>query len=244
MVQNHLLQILCVVAMETPVSLGSRDLRDRKLDVLRSVRPLTPAEVAEHTRRARYTAGRLTGSGGANGETVPSYVDEEGVDPKRGTETYAEVMLELDSWRWSGTRFLLRTGKALSRRRKEAVVRFRPVPRLPFGEDVPHPAPNELRIGLDGPHDFTLCLTGSKAGTPPSLAPLVLNADLSEPELPAYGRVLMDVLNGDSTLSIRGDEAEQAWRILTPVLEGWADGRVPMEEYRAGTDGPVARRSG
>jgi glucose-6-phosphate 1-dehydrogenase len=145
-------------------------------------------------------------------------------------------VLELESWRWTGTRFLLRTGKALARRRKEAVVRFRPVPALPF--DDAEPVANELRIGLDGPYDFALSLTGRATGPPPRLAPLALDAELPAPELPAYSRVLMDVLNGDSTLSIRGDEAEQAWRVLTPVLQAWADGRVPLQEYPAGSAGP------
>jgi glucose-6-phosphate 1-dehydrogenase len=237
-IQNHLLQILCLVAMEPPVSLGERDLRDRKLDVLRSVRQLTPADVASRTRRARYTAGRLASTGGADGRVVPAYVEEDGIDPERGTETFAEVVLELESWRWSGTRFLLRTGKALAQRRKEAVVRFRPVPHLPFGDDDAEPAANELRIGLDGPYDFTLSLTGWATGPPSHLAPLALDAELPAPELPAYSRVLMDVLNGDSTLSIRGDEAEEAWRILTPVLQAWAEDRVPLEEYPAGSTGP------
>jgi glucose-6-phosphate 1-dehydrogenase len=236
-IQNHLLQILCLIAMEPPVSLGERDLRDRKLDVLRSVRPMTPADAASRTRRARYTAGRLASTGGADGRTVPDYVEEDGVDPQRGTETFAEVVLELESWRWSGTRFLLRTGKALDQRRKEAVVRFRPVPHLPFGGDA-EPAANELRIGLDGPYDFTLSLTGRTTGPPSHLAPLTLDAELPAPELPAYSRVLMDVLNGDSTLSIRGDEAEEAWRILTPVMQAWAKGRVPLQEYPAGSAGP------
>ena len=230
-IQNHLLQILCLIAMEPPFSLEERDLRDRKLDVLRAVRPLTPADVAR-TRRARYTAGRI------GDRNIPSYVDEDGIDPDRGTETFAEVVLEIDNWRWSGTRFLLRTGKALARRRKEAVVRFRPVPHLPFGEDASAPAANELRIGLDGPWDFTLCLTGSAPGLPLHLAPLTLNAQLPAPDLPPYSRVLMDVLNGDTTLSIRGDEAEQSWRILTAVLQAWADGRVPLQTYPAGSAGP------
>jgi glucose-6-phosphate 1-dehydrogenase len=240
-IQNHLLQILCLIAMEPPVSLGERDFRDRKLDVLRSVRPLTPEDVASRTRRARYTAGRLASTGGADGRTVPDYVDEEGVDPERGTETFAEVVLEIEGWRWTGTRFVLRTGKALARRRKEAVVRFRPVPHLPFGGDA-EPAANELRIGLDGPYDFVLSLTGMASGPPSHLAPLVLDAELSAPELPAYGRVLMDVLDGEGTLSIRGDEAEEAWRVVTPVLRAWADGRVPLEEYPAGSDGPTLTR--
>ncbi|HJQ30224.1 MAG TPA: hypothetical protein VJ827_12870, partial [Rubrobacter sp.] len=172
---------------------------------------------------------------------IPAYVDEDGVTPGHGTETFAEVVLELDSWRWTGTRFLLRTGKALAKRRKEAVVRFRPVPHLPFGGDAA-PAANELRIGLDGPYDFVMNLTGMASGPPSHLAPLVLDADLSAPELPAYSRVLMDVLKEDSTLSIRDDEAEEAWRVLTPVLEAWADGRVPLEEYQAGSEGPPPAR--
>src|SRR5262252_5248794 len=132
MLQNHLLQLLCLVAMEPPISLGERDLRDRKLDVLRSVRPLQVEDVATRTRRARYRG----------------YTEEDGVTPEHGTETFAEVLLELDSWRWSGTRFRLRTGKALARDRKEVAVRFRPVPHHPF--DPPHmSAPNLLRFGLE-----------------------------------------------------------------------------------------------
>ena len=236
MVQNHLLQVLCLVAMEPPASLGERDLRDRKLDVLRSVRPLRPEEIVARTRRARYTAGRL------GDREVPDYVDEEGVDPARCTETFAEVELELDSWRWTGTRFLLRTAKAMGRERQEVVIRFRPVPRLPFG-DAPAPPPNELHIGLDvaEPNDLALHLTGHAAGSPPRLLPLTLAAELPVPELTEYSRVLLDILDGDSNLSIRGDEAEQAWRIVTPVLEAWADGRVPLEEYPAGSDGPPPR---
>jgi glucose-6-phosphate 1-dehydrogenase len=235
-IQNHLLQVLCVLAMEPPTSIGERDLRDRKVDVLRSVRPMTPSDVASRTRRARYTAGRV------DGRAIPGYVEEEGIDPSRGTETFAEVTLELDSWRWAGTRFLLRTGKALERRCKEAVVRFRPVPSLPFGDDLGPPAANELRIGLDGPYDLSLGLTGTEVGRRSRLVPLSLTTPLPAAELPPYSRVLLDVLNGDSRLSIRGDEAEEAWKVLTPVLRGWADGLVPLEEYAAGSAGPPTTR--
>src|SRR3954449_6940597 len=133
-IQNHLLQVLCLVAMEPPVSLGERDLRDRKLDVLRSVRPLPPTEGAERPRRARYTAGRLSDTGGADGAVVPGYAQEEGIDQQRGTETFAEVILEVENWRWSGTRFVLRAGKAMAARRKQVVIHFRMVPDLPFGD--------------------------------------------------------------------------------------------------------------
>jgi glucose-6-phosphate 1-dehydrogenase len=231
MVQNHLLQLLCLVAMEPPISLGERDLRDRKVDVLRSVRPLEGHDVATRTRRARYRAGRV------GDKDIPGYAEEDGVAPEHGTETFAEVVLELDSWRWSGTRFRLRTGKALGRDRKDIVVRFRPVPHHPF--DQPQgPAVNLLHFGLD-PEGLSLELTGTGPGATLSLVPLVLSAEMEPPELPAYGRILLDVLRGDATLSIRADEAEEAWRIVTPVLEGWSRNLAPLEEYDAGSSGPA-----
>jgi glucose-6-phosphate 1-dehydrogenase len=214
--QTHMLQVLCLLAMEPPAGLGERELRDRKVEVLRSVRPVANGR----TRRARYTAGHLAGPPEGTGQAVPAYADEEGVDPKRCTETFAAIELELEGERWSGTRFLLRAGKALSRRRKMVVVRFR-------GN-----ASNELRIGLDGPEDITLHLRG---GMPSKPAPLTLTAPPPASDLPAYGRVLLDVLSGGSELSLRGDEAEQAWRVVTPVLDAWADGAVPLREYPAGS---------
>ena len=230
MVQNHLLQLLCLIAMEPPISFGERDLRDRKVDVLRSVRPLTDDDVLRRTRRARYLAGRI------DEHEVPAYVDEGGVDPERRCETFAEVELELDSWRWSGTTFRLRSGKALGRDRKEVAVHFRPVPHLPFGHSG-EVLPNVLRFGLD-PESLTLDLmgTGSRART---LAPLSLTAQLAQPDLPPYGRLLLDVLTGNPSLSIRGDEAEQAWRVLTPVLSAWSRNLVPLDEYPAGSSGPA-----
>jgi glucose-6-phosphate 1-dehydrogenase len=232
MLQNHLLQLLCLVAMEPPISLGERDLRDRKMDVLRSVRPLTDADVTRKTRRARYVAGRI------GDRQIPAYADEEGVDPARRTETFAEVELELENWRWPGTIFRLRTGKALWRDRKEVAVRFRPVPHLPFGH-TGEELPNVLRFGLE-PETLTLEVTGigARVGV---LVPLTLTTRLDPPELPAYGRLLQDVLSGNAALSIRGDEAEQSWRVLTPVLSAWSKDLVPLEEYPAGSDGPGPR---
>jgi glucose-6-phosphate 1-dehydrogenase len=230
MVQNHLLQLLCVVAMEPPISLGERDLRDRKVDVLRSVRPFEEEDVATRTRRARYRAGRV------GDRDIPAYIEEEGVTPEHRTETFAEVVLELDSWRWSGTSFRLRTGKALGQDRMEIVVRFRPVPHHPF-EPPQRSVPNRLRFGLE-PEGLILELTGTGPRGASSLVPLTLSAGMEPPELPAYGRILLDVLRGNSALSIRADEAEEAWRVLTPVLEGWSRDLAPLEEYDAGSDGP------
>lgn len=233
-VQNHLLQIMAVVAMEPPASVSDLDLADAKATVLRAV---TPADVTA-SRRARYTGGTITEPDGTI-RAVRSYVDEPGVDPARDTETFAEVRLTIDTPRWTGTAFLLRTGKALGRRRKGVIIRFRPVPALPF--DIEPPPPNELRIGLDGPETFTLHLTGTAPGPPSRLVPLPLTAELTTNQLPAYSHVLLDFLEGDSARSIRGDEAELGWAILTPVLSAWAEGRVPLEEYPAGSDGPPQR---
>jgi glucose-6-phosphate 1-dehydrogenase len=148
-------------------------------------------------------------------------------------------MLELDSWRWSGTRFRLRTGKALGRDRKEIGVHFRPVPHHPF--DPPQgPVPNLLRFGLN-PEGLSLGLTGTGPAATLSLVPPVLSAETQPSELPAYGRILLDVLRGDATLSIRADEAEEAWRIVTPVLQGWSNDLAPLEEYAAGSNGPAER---
>jgi hypothetical protein len=170
-------------------------------------------------------------------QQVPAYVDEEGVSPRRSTETFAEMELELDNWRWPGTVFRLRTGKALGRDRKEVAVHFRSVPHLPFGHGG-EALPNVLRFGLD-PESLTLDLTGIGARAH-TLVPLELTARIDPPELPAYGRLLLDVLNGNAALSIRGDEAEQAWRVVAPVLSAWSKDLVPMLEYPAGSQGPGA----
>lgn len=236
-VQNHLLQVLCFVAMEPPITLAEKDLRDGKVDLLRSVRSPSLEQVQQRSRRARYTAGVSA----ETGKQLPDYTAEQGVDPGRGTETYAEVELEIDNWRWQGTRFLLRAAKAMDARRKQVVLHFRPVPPLPFGDSADELTNNKLVIGIDGPYDLSLRLTGLASGPPSHLAPLHLDKTLSEPELPPYSQVLLDVLTGDSRLSIRGDEAEESWRVLTPVLDGWSQDLVPMEEYPAGSSGPPPR---
>jgi glucose-6-phosphate 1-dehydrogenase len=230
MLQNHLLQLLCLVAMEPPISFDAGDLRDRKVDVLRSVLPLSEDDVLRFTRRARYTGGLI------DGVPVPAYVEEDGVDPAHRTETFAEMELALDTWRWRGTRFRLRTGKALGKNRKEVAVHFREVPHLPRGMHG-DPRPNVLRFGLE-PESVAVELSAVGPRTH-TLVPLTLTAELSPAELPAYGRLLLDVFNRDPALSIRSDEAEASWRVVTPVLAAWAKDLVPLQEYAAGSDGPV-----
>ena len=229
MLQNHLLQLLCLVAMEPPISLGDRDLRDRKVDVLRSIRPLSPEDTVHRTCRARYTSGQI------GDRTVPTYTEEGGVDAERRTETFAAMHLELDNWRWAGTIFRLRTGKALCRDRKEVAVHFRPVPHLPF-EHRGQARPNVLRFGLE-PESVALELTGTGPRTD-TLVPLTLATHLEPAELPPYARLLLDILTGNSALSIRADEAEESWRVVTPVLDAWSKELVPLQEYTAGSHGP------
>ena len=231
MIQNHLLQVLCLLTME-PDSLRARELHDAKVALLRSVRPPDPAQMAALTRRARYTAGR------SDGRDLPSYVDEAGVDSAREIETFAEVTFEIDNERWAGTRFVVRTGKALMRSRMEVVARFRQISNArPVGGTTAD-TPNELRIGLYEDDAIKLQLNRAVAGPPYQLTPFVLTGNPPRSALPPYSLVLLEVLAGDSALSVRGDEAEEAWRIVTPVLQAWAENRVPMLEYEAGSTGP------
>jgi glucose-6-phosphate 1-dehydrogenase len=232
--QNHMIQLLSLVAMDLPVSMDANDVADAKVAALRAVRPPAPADMRALTRRARYTAGTLTGDSSVS--KVPDYVKEQGVDPKRATETFAEVVLSVDTSRWSGTRFVLRAGKALRNRRKEIVVHFRPVHRDPFNATLPVQG-NALHIGIDGPLDLSLHLQG-RVGSNRELETLALSGNAPASNLNAYDFVLLDVLLGDSTLAVRGDEAEEAWRIVTPVVDAWRRGAVPLEEYAAGSEGP------
>jgi glucose-6-phosphate 1-dehydrogenase len=232
MIQNHLLQILCLVGMEAPTGLNERDLRDRKVDVLRAVRRLSPEEVARLTVRARYGAGRI------GDREVPAFVDEAGIDPTRGTETFTQVTLAIDNWRWAGVPFCLRTGKALARDRREIAVHFQPVPHLVFGQAT-DAEPNVLRFQLD-PDRLSLTVNINGPGDPFTLEAAELDLDLAPHELPAYARLLLDVMEGDPALSIRADEAEESWRIAEPILQAWGAGLVPLGEYPAGSADPLA----
>lgn len=231
MIQSHLLQILALVAMEPPATVGHTDLRNAKEQVLRAVRlwdddPLTAG------RRARYTAGRV------DDREVPDYADEPGVDPARGTETLAELVVEVRNWRWAGVPFRLRSGKALHERRKEVVVTFRPAAHVPEGL-TGHPPPDRLRLRM-GPDQISLEININGPGDPLELDRVALDADLGAGRLPAYGEVLAGLLDGDPLLSVRGDTAEHCWRIVDPVLQTFRDGRAALDTYPAGSSGPTS----
>ena len=234
MVQNHLLQLVALIGMDAPASMSARDLRDRKVEFLRAVHRPTHDEVIAGSIRARYTAGRV------GDRLLPSYVDEAGVDPGRWTETFAELTLYVDNWRWAGVPFILRTGKAMGQDKREIVIRFRDVPHLAFGGES-QPSANVLRLEL-GPDRLALGLTINGPGDPFDLEGLELSAALAPDGLPAYARVLLAVLEGDPVLSIRDDEAEESWRIVEPILDAWSTRAIPMEEYAAGSSGPAGSR--
>ncbi|MET3948604.1 glucose-6-phosphate 1-dehydrogenase [Arthrobacter sp. UYCu512] len=229
MIQSHLLQIMALMAIEPPASVHERDLRDAVATVLRASSIKAP--FAKSTRRARYTAGSI------DGRKVPDYAKEDGVDASRGTETLAEVEVQIENWRWQGVPFILRSGKALGTQRKEAVVTFRPVPQLPKGFSGVA-SPNQLRIGF-GPDTLQFDVDVNGPGDVLSLDRATLKAELSASDLLPYGEVLEGVLTGDPLLSVRADTAEDCWRILGPVLKAWDRDSAPLEEYAAGSGGPA-----
>lgn len=231
MIQSHLLQVLAVVAMEPPSTLDAADLRDAKGIVLRATRLLGDDPVAS-SRRARYTSGSIAG------RDLPSYVDEDGVDPERKTETLAELTVEIDTWRWAGVPFTLRSGKALGERRREVVIRFKPVPHLPAGFHGSADG-SVLRLFL-APDQMSLELNINGPGDPFTLERASLEAEFGAGELLAYGEVISGILDDDPSLSVRGDAAEECWRIVQPAIDAWRADRVPLDEYAAGSSGPEA----
>ncbi|MBJ2120019.1 glucose-6-phosphate dehydrogenase [Arthrobacter sp. MSA 4-2] len=229
MIQSHLLHVMALLALNAPSTLHERDLRDHIGSVLRA--SSIDVSVPGSSRRARYTAGSI------KGREVPDYTAEPGVDSSLGTETLAEVTVSINNDRWAGVPFILRSGKALGVKRKEALITFKPVNHLPDGF-TGMDTPTRLRIGF-GPDTLQLDLDVNGPGDMFSLDRATLTAELNATDLLPYGEVLDGVLSGDPTLSVRSDIAEDCWRIVEPVLAAWAAGEVPLEEYPAGSQGPT-----
>ncbi|WP_175985308.1 glucose-6-phosphate dehydrogenase [Microbacterium tenebrionis] len=229
MIQSHLLQVLAVVAMEQPATIGEADFREATSAVLRATR-VWDDDPTTSSWRARYTAGSVDGS------DKPSYVDETDVDPQRGTETLAQATFEVRNARWAGVPFTLRSGKAIGDPAREIVVRFRAVRHVPEG--LRGSAEGAvLRLSL-GPDRVSLELNLNGADDPLVLERVTLSADLGAGQLLAYAEVLSGILDADPMLSVRGDAAEQCWRIVQPILDAWRADEVPLEEYAAGSTGP------
>jgi glucose-6-phosphate 1-dehydrogenase len=231
MIQSHLLEVLALLAMEAPTSIGARDFRDCTTQVLRATH-VWDDDPARFSRRARYSAGEI------DGRKLSSYADEQGIDPKRKTETFAELVLAVDTWRWAGVPFRVRSAKAIGSPRKEAVITFKKPPWVPTGLSGAD-NPNRLRIGLGfGADRLRLDLNINGPGDPTTIVSATLEADFGPGELPEYGEVLKGVLDDDPTLSVRGDTAVDCWRIIEPVQKAWREDEVPLQEYAAGSHGP------
>ncbi len=228
MIQSHLLLVLALTTMEPPASVDADDLRGSMAQVLRATRVWSKDGTS--SRRARYGAGTI------DGRTLPAYASEAGVVRSRNTETLAEVTLAIDNWRWAGVPFVLRSGKALGSAGQHILITFRDVPHLPRGLKGVS-GRSVLRISLK-PATLDLDLVINGQGDPFGLERIPLRSELGAGELTAYGEVLAELLEGDPTLSVRGDVAEQCWRIVEPVLAAWRRGAVPLQTYPAGSEGP------
>ncbi len=237
MVQNHLLQLLCLMAMEPPVSLDADRVRDEKLKVLRALRPIEPAEVPALTVRGQYGAGAI------DGKPVPSFITDLG-EPST-IETFVALKAEVRSWRWANVPFYLRTGKRLPQKVSEIVVQFRAVPFSVFPVSMMDRAPNRLVIRLQPEEGMRLEMMTKEPGPGGMrLAPTGLDISFEKafglryPD--AYERLLMDTVRGNATLFMRRDEVEAAWSWIEPILETWAAGGIPPRPYPAGSWGPTA----
>jgi glucose-6-phosphate 1-dehydrogenase len=238
MFQNHILQLLTLTAMEAPVAFHADAVRDEKVKILRSLRPLRRSDTVTHTFRAQYVSGTI------DGKRVPGYKDEQGVAPDSLTETYLAACLYVDNWRWAGVPFHIRSGKRLPRRVTEIAVHFGQVPLPLFGwRNLAGDAPNVLTLNIQPDEGITLTFGAKAPGHTNQIEPVKMHFDylatFGEEPPEAYERLLLDILIGDATLFTRTDEVQAAWTFTTDILEGWKANPVRyLPVYEAGTWGP------
>jgi glucose-6-phosphate 1-dehydrogenase len=237
MVQNHLFQLMALAAMEPPAALDAASIRDEKLKVYKSVRPLRPDAVEEFTVRGQYTAGEHAG------QNTEGYLREKDVARDSKTETFVGLKLFIDNWRWSGTPFYLRTGKFLPEKLSEVVVRFRSPPMTLFQKQCTSPVyPNDLIVRVQPEEGISWRMNGKVPGGAMNIKPVALDflyKTTFQKEPPeAYERLIFDAMNGEQTLFIRGDEAEAAWAVIDPIEQAWSKSTQRPREYTPGTWGP------
>lgn len=238
MVQNHMLQLLCLVAMEPPISMDHEDMRNEKIKVLRALRPITRDSVKRVTVRGQYDSGAI------GGEVVKSYQDELKQDEDSNTETFVAIKAEIDNWRWADTPFYLRTGKRLKKKASEIVVQFRPVAHSIFADEPGELEANRLTIALQPNEGVQLNLVSKEPGPGGfQLRSLPLNLSFSDafplryPD--AYERLLMEVLRGNPALFMHRDEVESAWKWIDGIIDSWDQAGMKVQKYVAGTWGPT-----
>ncbi len=239
MVQNHLLQMVGMVAMEPPVVIEADAIRHEVMKVFQSLRPIKPEEIQQHVIRGQYTASTI------KGEAVAGYREESGVDPGSHTETYVAMKFFIDNWRWAGVPFFIRTGKKLPTRVTEIVIEFKPTPHHLFdqtGND--QSKPNQLIIRIQPDEGILLKFNTKEPGAGFKVNQVNMDfhySSLTDIQLPAaYERLILDALHGDATLFSRGDNVEAAWNFIQPILNAWEnDPSIPIYGYPAGTWGPL-----
>lgn len=238
MIQNHLLQILCMVAMDAPIEFESSLIRDKKAEILKTVRRIKPEDINHYTVRAQYTEGVI------KGKEKKGYKEEPGVDPNSNTETFVAMKFYIDNPRWQGVPFYMRTGKSMEQKKSSVVVNFKDVPQKTFVNVSNNLQPNQLTINIQPEMDIRLSFMTKKPGLDMTLQPAEMVFDYFEcaPDSPeAYETLLIDALDGDSTLFMRSDQVEEAWDIIATIQEEWANGTYsPMHTYSAGSWGPQA----
>lgn len=242
MIQSHLLQVMAVIAMEPPVSMAAKDVRVEKSKMLEAVRMIKPQDVPDVAVRGQY------GPGTINGKNLVSYREEKGVDPKSQTDTFAGLQVFIDTWRWGGVPFYLRSGKAMATKTTEVVIYFKPTPHCLFREQAmgkDRMPPNQIVINIQPNEGIRLRFEGKVPGLGMKIKSVVMDFDYEEnfeskpPQ--AYATLILDCMRGDQTLFKHRDEIESAWNIVQPVLDYWADNpQDDLPNYAAGTWGPQA----
>ncbi|MCS6898020.1 MAG: glucose-6-phosphate dehydrogenase, partial [Nitrospira sp.] len=237
MVQNHILQLLCLVAMEPPYSLDPDVVRNARIDVLRCLKPIVGKDVDRFVVRAQYSSGKV------GGKEVPGYRRETGVRPDSTTETYVALKVFVENWRWAGVPFYLRTGKAMTKRASEIAVQFKDIPQILFNANPAAPqAPNVLTLRIQPEEGLSLRIKSKVPGSRMQTHPVEMHFKYGEafdaPSPEAYERLLLDVMAGDASLFMRRDAVEASWAWITGILEGWREhGTRWLPEYPAGSWG-------
>ncbi|MBZ0333822.1 glucose-6-phosphate dehydrogenase [Marinobacter sp. AL4B] len=241
MIQNHLLQLLCLIAMDPPADLSADSIRDEKVKILKALKGIPPEMMEQYVVRGQYAAGA------SQGKVVPGYLEEEGADKSSLTETFVALKVEIDNWRWSGVPFYIRTGKRMPEKMAQIIIHFKPAPHYIFDSDQKHLANNKLIIRLQPDEGMALKILTKEHGLDKGMrlrqGPLELtfSETFGAERIPdAYERLLWEVMRGSQYLFVRRDEVEHAWRWVDHIIQNWRDLGEPPKRYAAGTWGPVA----
>ena len=239
MIQNHMLQLMCMIAMEPPINFNADEIRNKKADVLHAVRKYEGNEVFQNTVRGQYSAGKVSD------ELIPAYRDEANVRKDSNTETFAAALMYIDTWRWEGVHFYIRTGKNLSQKATTIAVKFKPAPSYSFPREATgNWQSNLLLFNINPRMDIHLKFQAKVPGQLMQLSQVNMEFDfdkeLSANTPEAYEHLIYDVLEGDATLFMRSDQVEAAWQIITPILDAWQNTKaLEFPNYTPGSNGPV-----